>query len=797
MEVPNKINSMRFSPVLLAVFTASATLGLSNPAKAQTPDLHLSPESVAQAASQGSEAGPQVVVNVTPVVVPTVTEPDYWQPQILAQELPPDTPVEGPVTDPDPQLAPPLDPGMPPPGTQVPLNGTPEESELEFELTPTPAPDIPEQPVIEFEGLPEDPQPTAPGDVFPAPPATPPTTPPTPGAAPPAEEPRVLVAEVAVVGAEGELEAIVYQAIRTQPGQTTTRTQLQEDINSIFATGFFADVRAVPQDTPLGVRVTFEVQPNPVLRNVQVQGQQVLPQEVVDQIFAPQYGTILNLRQFQAGIQQVNQWYQANGYVLAQVVDVPQVSPDGVVTLVVAEGVIEDVQVRFLNREGEPTDEEGEPIRGRTRDFIITREFESQPGDVFNQQQIEQDLQRVFGLGIFEDVRVSLNPGQDPRQVDVVVNVIERNTGSVAAGVGFSSASGLFGTVSYQQQNLGGNNQSLGAEVQFGQRELLFDVNFTDPWIAGDPYRTAYTANIFNRRSISLIFDGGEREVTLPDEDNPQSVDTGDRPRVNRIGGGISFSRPLDEWLGLESWRGSLGFQYQRVSVRDSDGTLSPVDALGNDLSFSGTGVDDLVTFQLAGVRDRRNSALQPTSGTLLRVGTEQSVPIGTGSILFNRVRASYSQYIPVRFTRLTEGCRLPTATPAECPQTLAFNLQGGTVLGDLPPYEAFSLGGTDSVRGYDSGELGSGRSFALASVEYRFPIFAIVGGALFADFGTDLGTANNIPGNPSVVREKPGSGFGYGVGVRVQSPLGPIRVDYGLNDQGESRIHFGIGERF
>ena len=155
------------------------------------------------------------------------------------------------------------------------------------------------------------------------------------------------------------------------------------------------------------------------------------------------------------------------------------------------------------------------------------------------------------------------------------------------------------------------------------------------------------------------------------------------------------------------------------------------------------------------------------------------------------------SYFLPVRFTDFTEGCRLDDPTPADCPQTLAFNVQGGTVIGDLPPYEAFSLGGTDSVRGYGAGELASGRSFLQATVEYRFPVFSIVGGALFLDMGTDLGTADDVPGEPGELLDKPGTGFGYGAGVRVQSPLGQIRVDYAINDEGESRIHFGIGERF
>ncbi|MFM8307944.1 MAG: POTRA domain-containing protein, partial [Microcystis aeruginosa] len=82
-----------------------------------------------------------------------------------------------------------------------------------------------------------------------------PTEPPTAAPTAPAEESRVLVAEVVVQGANRELENLVYNTIRTRPGRSTTRSQLQEDINAVFATGFFADVRAVPQDTPLGVRV--------------------------------------------------------------------------------------------------------------------------------------------------------------------------------------------------------------------------------------------------------------------------------------------------------------------------------------------------------------------------------------------------------------------------------------------------------------------------------------------------------------------------------------------------------------
>ncbi|WP_287740493.1 BamA/TamA family outer membrane protein [Microcystis sp. M169S2] len=620
----------------------------------------------------------------------------------------------------------------------------------------------------------------------PTPPETPPTSPPAQ-----AEESRVLVAEVVVQGADRELENLVYNTIRTRPGRSTTRSQLQEDINAVFATGFFADVRAVPQDTPLGVRVTFEVQPNPVFQGVQIQiapetvDKSILPAGVVEEIFAGQYGKTLNLRELQAGVKKINDWYSKNGYDLAQVIGAPQVTSDGRVILVISEGLIEKIQVRYFNVEQEP-------VKAKTREFIITREMRLKAGDIFNRNTAQQDLQRVFGLGLFEDVRLSFSPGSDPREVIVNVDVVEGNTGSVAAGGGISSNAGLFGTVSYQQRNFGGNNQTLGAEVQLGEREFLFDLSFSDPWIATDNFRTSYTVNVFRRQSISLVYDGENSSIrTLNDNDSP---------RIVRTGGGITFVRPLaPDVFTKPKWVVSLGFNYQQVQVQNANGDISPLSAPLNgfgsqQLAFSSSGTDDLLSLNFGAIQDFRDNPLQPTSGSFLRLGLEQTVPVGSGSIFGTRVRGSYSYFIPVRFIN---SFNLFETDIFKGQQSLAFNVQAGTVLGDLPPYDAFIVGGSNSVRGYAEGEVGNGRSYFQATAEYRFPIVAIIGGALFVDFGTTVGSQGDVPGQPGIVRDLPGTGLGYGLGVRVQSPVGQIRVDYGFNVDGGSRLHFGIGERF
>jgi outer membrane protein insertion porin family len=601
---------------------------------------------------------------------------------------------------------------------------------------------------------------------------------------------QVLVSDIIIKNPQGalepELESKIRQVLTVKPGQPTTREQLEQNLNAIKALGAFSAVEIVPEDTAKGVRLSFLVTPYGNLSQVQIRtlpanSTSVLKQADIDSLFQPQYGKKLNAVELQAAIKQLNQLYQQQGYNLAQVVDVEELGADGKLTLVIAEGLIEDVQVRFINKEGALVDDQKKPITGTTRPFIVTREAELKPGKIFNRNTAERDLRRIYGLGLFDDVRVSFAPGSDPAKVVLQLNVIERKTASILAGGGISSTSGLFGSVSYNQLNIGGNAQKLGAEIQIGTRsDVLFDVNFTDPWIATDPNRTSYTANVFQRRSTSLVFDGGRNAGYIPG--------TTDIPRIRRQGGGITFNRPLNgDPYSDSAWRGSLGVQYQRVAIQDvSGGAIVPTDTLGGDLSFSKTGQDDLLMVQLGITQDLRNSFTDPTQGTLLKLGLDQSVPVGLGNIFMTRARASFTNYTPVKLLNFTPGS-----------QALVFNVQGGTILGDLPPYEAFSLGGSSSVRGFEDGDVGSGRSYLQATAEYRFPLISIVGGGIFVDYGTDLGTGSSVPGNPAGLRGKPGNGLGYGAGIRVNSPIGPIRIDYALNNRSESRIQFGIGERF
>ncbi|MBD1924379.1 BamA/TamA family outer membrane protein [Microcoleus sp. FACHB-831] len=569
----------------------------------------------------------------------------------------------------------------------------------------------------------------------------------------------VMASDVQVVGANQELEQVVLKTIKTKAGGGTSQSQLQDDVDAILTTGLFADARVSSNSNNTGVKAVFEVKPL-VVRSLQLSGAQVLTPAIANNIFKSQLGSNISPAALNQAVQQINKWYADNGYALAQVL-VLRPNPDGVVTLDVAEGVVGDVNIRFLDKDGKPT-------KGRTKEDFLTSQLKVKPGQVFRVETARQDLQQLYQTGLVEKADVALNG--DSRKVAVSYDVVERPARSVNAGGGYSEDSGLFATASYKDQNVGGEGKQVAANVQMSGSDLQFDGKFANPYRASEPDRLGYTINAFRRRELSQTFN---EDVNLPN---------GSQAREGRIGGGIAFNRPVGDW------QGEVGLNYTRTTIRDRNGKISTTDESGNSLSYSGTGIDDKVAVTAGITRDKRDNPFNPSQGSVASLSTEQTIPVGNGNILMNKVQANYSQYVPVGILNNSNK---------ENKEVLAFNVQGGTTLGNLPPYEAFNLGGQNSVRGYGTGEVASARSYVLASAEYRFPLLNPVGGVLFADFGSDLGSSDTVPGQPGVVRDKPGSGFGYGAGLRVNSPLGILRADLGFSNQGESKLQFGIGQRF
>ncbi|MBW4615240.1 MAG: BamA/TamA family outer membrane protein [Desmonostoc vinosum HA7617-LM4] len=454
-------------------------------------------------------------------------------------------------------------------------------------------------------------------------------------------------------------------------------------------------------------------------------------------------------------------------YVDSTVVGVPTL--ESVQAVEFSQRIIKDIQIRFVDDQGKLVDDQGKAIAGRTqKDFILSL-LKLKPGQIFREDTLRTDLARLRRLESFDEVKGFFE--EDASGVNIIYEIKERRFPSLNFGGGNSDDIGLYGQVGYEDANISGLNDKLNTTIQISGKDVQFSSQFVSRYRPGEPNRLGYSIGALRERDLSDTFD---EDIKLAN---------GDRVREGRFGGSVAVLRSYDDWDA------AVGLNYTRISLRDRDYNVVQVDELENPLSLSGTGIDDLFTISLIVSKDDRDRRKNPTQGSILTFSTEQAIPIGLGSISSNRLHGNYIQYVPV--TLIGNG------QSTENPEMVAINLQLGTFIGDFPPANAFALGGLDSVRGYGYGKVGNSRTYGLASVEYRFPIFQSLGGVVFADFASDFGSSKTVLGEPGVQRDKPGSGFGYGLGVRANSPFGLIRGDLGISDQGEIRLEFTTGQRF
>jgi outer membrane protein insertion porin family len=610
------------------------------------------------------------------------------------------------------------------------------------------------------------PKATAPQVTTPKAPAPKPVAP-KPLPQPPANV-AVTVTSIQLNGVTEELRSLLQKQIQTQPGNQVTQAQLQKDITLLRETGLVQDATVQSQTTPEGIAVTFQIAPT-IVRSVKLVNAQALTQSVVNGIFQPQFNQAIQPGALDAGVRQVNQWYAQNGFPLARVIGLDP-SSTGIMTLNVAEGKVSTIKLRFTDEFGRTVDDKGVAIKPRTKDSFILQEIQTKPGTIVSEASVNQDIDRLYKTGLFTSVQVT--PEGDGEATTLVYNIVEARSRQFNLGGGYGSDSGIYGTALYRDKNLGGNGKQINGNVLLGTKDFQFDGTYSNPYRDSKPNTWGYSVNAFRQRGLSRVFDD---DIKLAN---------GDRVREGRAGAGFTLDKPLGS-----GWVGTAGLNYTRVSLRDAKGNVVRTDAQGNELSFSKTGLDDLTTVSFSAARDQRDNPFDPKNGSLFTVSTEQSVPLGSGKILSNRLQAAYTQYVPISLVN-------KNADPTK-QEVLAFNLQGGTIVGDLPPYSAYTLGGVNSVRGYGQGEIGSGRSFVQATAEYRLPIYKSLGGTLFADYATNFSSGDTVPGGPGVVRDRPGSGFGVGAGLRFKSPVGTLRADWAVTARGDNRLQFTVGEKF
>jgi len=398
-----------------------------------------------------------------------------------------------------------------------------------------------------------------------------------------------------------------------------------------------------------------------------------------------------------------------------------------------------------------------------TRDKVIRRELAVIEGEYFSGQRLKKSTSNLYRLGYFGDVQVQTKKGSQEDLMVLDIKVEEKPTGSFSVGAGYSTFETVIFSFQISQNNLFGRGQRLGATGAIGGRTQNFDIRFTEPWVLDRPLSTTFDIYKWDREWDEYTQDS--------------------------YGGGVGLGFPLTR-LGLDEFtRGKIKYDYDNSDVSD----VQP-DAAQEIIDMEGKNVTSSITLGIE--RDSRDKLFMPSKGSVNSFTFENAGGFLGGTVGFEKYLADTQWFFPLPWS---------TVFMARGRGGLIHQKTGE----NLPVYQKFRLGGITTVRGFDSysispkdppltGDPIGGEKMMIFNFEYIFPVLKEQGiaGVVFFDAGNAW--ADEDPKAWSIGDLRTAAGGG----IRWFSPVGPIRIEYGVNldpREGESSGEwaFALGGMF
>ncbi len=400
----------------------------------------------------------------------------------------------------------------------------------------------------------------------------------------------------------------------------------------------------------------------------------------------------------------------------------------------------------------------------KTKDIVIRRELNVSPGQVFNGVKVRRSQERLLNTGFFQKVEMDIEPTDKPNFKDLIISVEENKTGELGFGVGFSSIDNLIGFVEITQKNFDlfnwphftGDGQKLRFKSTFGAKRQDVVLSFTEPWFLDRPLSLGFDAYRRESRFLSDVYD------------------------ETRTGFDVRLGKRLAEFL-----RGDTTYRLEESEI-------SGIEDKASDLIKAEEGEKTVSSQEFALTYDTRDNIFLTTKGMRHRLTAEYAGGILGFDRDYWKLQSRHSIYFSLPWNTI-----------------LRMSGQAGVVdvHGDsetVSIFDRFFLGGANTIRGFDFRDVGpkddtgepiGGQSMFNGSVEYSFPIIEKVRGAVFYDFGNVYSDFGDF--DFGEIR------MGVGVGLRLELPIGPVRLDWGYPiDRDEftdakGRFDFNIGYSF
>ncbi len=547
------------------------------------------------------------------------------------------------------------------------------------------------------------------------------------------------ITAIVVQGNENISKDLIISQIASNLGDVFSKENMEKDMKAVYDLGYFKDVNIKLESFRDGYKVVFVVVENLPIKEISIEGNTIVSEEEMREVMVLQEGQIFSQKILKNDLDRISQLYKDRGYLLINIKDI-NFDEEGKLWINISEGRLEKIVI------------EG---NDKTKEKIITREINIEPGDLFNFEKVKKSLQKIYNLGYFEDVSMKLEPGAEEDSIVLVIEVIEKNTGKFGIGAGYNSEEGLMGFTSYEENNLFGGGQKVQAKVELGGR-TTYKLSFLEPWLADTP--TSFGFEVYDTINHK---EDKEEEVILAEYDE------------ERLGGRLIFGRKISDSVKL-----GLELKSERVTYDLISGTL-PEDTnegLTNSL---------VPTFSY----DTRDNVFEPTSGWYHSFSLEKAGGFLGGDYDFTKYNLTLSTYISTKIVEEIIDIRsIEKITDKLSKGVVALRAIGGIADTSLPSFAEYKVGGMNTVRGYDYGEFSGDKSLVF-NAEFRLPLSDNFQAVLFADWGNTWDIGESI----DVLDLK----FGKGIGIRFDTPIGPIRLDYGIGEEGIGQTYFSIGHTF
>lgn len=605
----------------------------------------------------------------------------------------------------------------------------------------------------------------------------------------------------------------ILKVISTKIGDPVVNNRVQRDIQAIFDLGYFTDVRVDTRFFLDGVKLIFNVLENPVVKEIVIEGNKIVPTSKLTEMMETKVGKILNTKELYGDLGTINQHYDEElGYLLkpTHIKDL-QWTEDGRLVISLQEGMViqkievtgssvipQDQLIKYISlKPGDlfnqkvikkDTDKianlyekkdyildtirpnidpkeglvsirvieavvEDIKVEGnkRTKDYVVKRNLNTKVGQVLKKRRLQRDLERLNNIGYFSSVNIEPEAGSEPGKVVLVVKVKEQKTGLATLGVGYTGG-GSGAIRSGVTGAISLSERNFGGKGYGGSIQWQRGVNV-------DSLSASFFDPAINDNRDSLGVSVYRHEIT----DIQQPVQ-GSNPlqyalyNDHRAGANVTYGHPLSDDLSL-----FLTLKSERIELTQSaNSTFTPVGL------FVGTSNSAIAS----ALYDTRDDMFNPLRGSFVSGAYQTAGGALGGDNQFNKAQLELRQYFPVWKNK-----------------TIALRAWGGWLDGTAPVTDYFYVGGADTIRGYPENNFFGSRMLVF-NAEFRFPIakIKILNGAVFADAGNAW-----FPGQDSSLKTD------AGVGIRLVFPtlgLGVIRIDYAFSKEG-SRSTIGIGQTF